>query len=114
MHWQPPSSPAADPAPPWSPVVGSRPKIPETVNNPMAEIETRLSALEAALAQPAAEDPAAAQAELRAALDRLRVSCAEQAAALELALHHPAGQMQRPGQLLRGLTSTQLFLRLWR
>lgn len=103
MHWQPPSSTAADPAPPWSPVVGSRPKIPETVNNPMAEIEMRLSALEAALAQPAAEDPAAAQAELRAALDRLRVSCAEQAAALELALHHPAGQMQRPGQLLRRL-----------
>ena len=101
MNWKPPSSPAANPAARLSPSVGPRPKISETVNNPMAEIETRLCALEAALSQPAAADPAAAQAELRAALDRLRVSCAEQAAALELALHHPVEQMHLPGELLR-------------
>ncbi|WP_444429794.1 PAS domain-containing protein [Rhodobacter capsulatus] len=69
----------------------------------MAEIETRLRALEAALAQQAATPSEAAQAELRAALDRLRVSCAEQAAALELALHHPAEQVHLPGELLRRL-----------
>ncbi|TKD15805.1 EAL domain-containing protein [Rhodobacter capsulatus] len=69
----------------------------------MAEIEARLCALETALAQQMATTPAAAQAELRAALDRLRVSCAEQAAALDLALHHAPEQMHLPGELLRRL-----------
>ena len=68
-----------------------------TVNDPLSEIDERFAALAEILARTGAG------AEVQAALDRLRVSCAEQAAALELALHPAQGGLHSPGDLLRRL-----------
>jgi len=66
-------------------------------NDPEAEIAQRFLALEAALA------PLSSNA--RDALDRLKVSCAEQAAALDLSLAHPSAPvpLHRQGDLFRRL-----------
>ena len=73
-------------------------------NDPMTEILERLMALEAAL------EPLGATPELRAALDRLQVSCAEQAAALDHFLHQPHPSWAPPGSLLRRLPVPALQL----
>ncbi|WP_181420887.1 putative bifunctional diguanylate cyclase/phosphodiesterase [Rhodobacter viridis] len=74
------------------------------VNDPVAEIDARFAALESLL-PPESDSP-----DLRAALDRLRVSCAEQAAALELSLHQAPDGMHIPGDLLRRLPVPVLLL----
>ncbi|WP_444454823.1 EAL domain-containing protein [Rhodobacter capsulatus] len=97
MNWKPPSdrvgardncfsSPPDQPGPAAGPV-----------NDPAAEIDARFAALESALSLFPTTP------EVQAALDRLRVSCAEQAAALELSLHQAPDGLHIPGELLRRL-----------